>query len=301
MRCIFFNSLAFSVIQWLLAIWSLIPMPLQNPACTSWNSQFTYSWSLAWRDFVHYLANMWDEYNCSDYVLAYTYVFKCITLDVYLYVCLLNLTKNVYEGSLKWLMYFININICWTKPYLYSSNRYKYNSLLLSSLCIIYSGKFPYAFKENTNGTLEKSWHIEVILCKYTNKHIRLYMKWRALQVLWLCQFLFNLDLFSWDLSPFSVFGFLQLIFLGGGGSGNDSSSFSFFLFLFYFSSCSVPLLWLALNQLHFFVYLYQMMFYNDKDITYCSNQFLCSFVGIGLVSQWYSKRYFFNQKNGKV
>ena len=41
-----------------------------------------------------------------------------------------------------------------------------------------------------------------------------------------------------------------------------------------------------------FFVYLYQMMFYNDKDITYFSNQFfLFSFIGIGLVSEWYSKR----------
>ena len=45
----FWNSLAFSMIQWMLAIWSLVPLPLQHPACTPGNSQFMYCWSLAWR------------------------------------------------------------------------------------------------------------------------------------------------------------------------------------------------------------------------------------------------------------
>ena len=43
------NSLAFSVIQWMLAIWSLVPLPFLNPAYTTGNSQFRYCWSLAWR------------------------------------------------------------------------------------------------------------------------------------------------------------------------------------------------------------------------------------------------------------
>ena len=43
------NSIAFSVIQWMLTIWSLVPLPVLNPAWTSGNSQFTYYWSLAWR------------------------------------------------------------------------------------------------------------------------------------------------------------------------------------------------------------------------------------------------------------
>ena len=45
----FWNSLAFSMISWMLAIWSLIPLPFLNPACTSGSSQFMYCWSLAWR------------------------------------------------------------------------------------------------------------------------------------------------------------------------------------------------------------------------------------------------------------
>ena len=37
------------MIQWMLAIWSLIPLPFLNPAWTSGSSWFTYCWSLDWR------------------------------------------------------------------------------------------------------------------------------------------------------------------------------------------------------------------------------------------------------------
>ena len=43
------KSLAFSMIQRMLAIWSLVPLPFLNPAWTSESSQFMYYWSLAWR------------------------------------------------------------------------------------------------------------------------------------------------------------------------------------------------------------------------------------------------------------
>ena len=45
----FWNSLAFSMIQWMLAIWSLVPLPFLKPAWASGSSRFTYYWSLAWR------------------------------------------------------------------------------------------------------------------------------------------------------------------------------------------------------------------------------------------------------------
>ena len=44
-----FNSLAFSMIQWMLAIWSLGPLPFLKPAWTSGISQLMYCWSLGWR------------------------------------------------------------------------------------------------------------------------------------------------------------------------------------------------------------------------------------------------------------
>ena len=43
------NSLAFSMIQQMLAIWSLVPLPFLNPAWTSRSSHFIYYWSLVWR------------------------------------------------------------------------------------------------------------------------------------------------------------------------------------------------------------------------------------------------------------
>ena len=40
------NSLAFSTIHLILAIWSLVPLPFLNPVWTSEISRFTYCWSL---------------------------------------------------------------------------------------------------------------------------------------------------------------------------------------------------------------------------------------------------------------
>ena len=53
----FWNSLSFAMIQWMLAVWSLVPLPFLYPAWTSGSSQFTYCWSLAWRILSHYLVS----------------------------------------------------------------------------------------------------------------------------------------------------------------------------------------------------------------------------------------------------
>ena len=37
------------MIQQMLAIWSLVPLPLLNPVWTSGSSRFMYHWSLTWR------------------------------------------------------------------------------------------------------------------------------------------------------------------------------------------------------------------------------------------------------------
>ena len=42
----FWNSLAFSMIQRMLAIWSVVPLPFLKPAWTSGISWFMYCWSL---------------------------------------------------------------------------------------------------------------------------------------------------------------------------------------------------------------------------------------------------------------
>ena len=61
----FWNSLAFLMIQWVLAIWSLIPLPFLKPAWTSGSSRFTYCWSLGLENFEHYFSSVWGECNCA--------------------------------------------------------------------------------------------------------------------------------------------------------------------------------------------------------------------------------------------
>ena len=62
---VFLALSCFSVIQQMLTVWSLVPLPFLNPAWTSGSSRFTYCWSLAWRIFEHYFVSMWDECNCA--------------------------------------------------------------------------------------------------------------------------------------------------------------------------------------------------------------------------------------------
>ena len=56
----FWNSLAFSMIQWMLAIWSLVPLPFLNPA---WISEVLSSCTI--EHFEHYFTSVWDECNCE--------------------------------------------------------------------------------------------------------------------------------------------------------------------------------------------------------------------------------------------
>ena len=61
----FCNSLAFLMIQQMLAICSLVPLPFLNPAWTSGSSWFMYCCTLSWENFEHYFTSMWDECNCA--------------------------------------------------------------------------------------------------------------------------------------------------------------------------------------------------------------------------------------------
>ena len=74
----FWNSLAFLMIQQMLEIWSLVPLPFLNPSWISGSSWFTYCWSLAW-SFEHYFASMWDECNC---VVVWTFFGICLSLGL---------------------------------------------------------------------------------------------------------------------------------------------------------------------------------------------------------------------------
>ena len=48
---VFLDSLAFSMIQQVFAIWSLVPLPFLKPAWTTGSSRFMYCWRLSWKFF----------------------------------------------------------------------------------------------------------------------------------------------------------------------------------------------------------------------------------------------------------
>ena len=62
----FWNSLAFYIIQWLLAIWSLVPLAFVSPTWIFGSSRFMVHILLkpCLENFEHYFDSMWDECNC---------------------------------------------------------------------------------------------------------------------------------------------------------------------------------------------------------------------------------------------
>ena len=54
-----------SMIQRMLAIWSLVPLPFLKPAWTSGSSWFMCCWT--WLgEFKHYFTSMWDDGSCAE-------------------------------------------------------------------------------------------------------------------------------------------------------------------------------------------------------------------------------------------
>ena len=54
------KTITFSMIQWMLAIWSLVPLPFLNPI---WTVHILLKPDL--ENFENYFASMWDECNCA--------------------------------------------------------------------------------------------------------------------------------------------------------------------------------------------------------------------------------------------
>ena len=61
---IFWNSLAFSMIQRMLAIWSLVLLPFLKPVWTTGNFTVHILLKPGLENFEHYFTSAWDECNC---------------------------------------------------------------------------------------------------------------------------------------------------------------------------------------------------------------------------------------------
>ena len=62
---VFLESFAFSMLQRMLAIWSLVPLPFLKPAWTFWKLMIHVLLKPGLENFEHYLTRVWDECNCA--------------------------------------------------------------------------------------------------------------------------------------------------------------------------------------------------------------------------------------------
>ena len=60
----FWNSLAFSMIQQILTIWSLVPLPFSKTSLNIWKFSVHILLKPGLENFEHYFTSMWDECNC---------------------------------------------------------------------------------------------------------------------------------------------------------------------------------------------------------------------------------------------
>ena len=77
------------MIQQMLAIWSLVPLPFLKPAWTSVSSQFTYCWSLAWRIL---------SITLLAWIIAKTIYWRVMALGTLYCHCHLISTTTLYKG-----------------------------------------------------------------------------------------------------------------------------------------------------------------------------------------------------------
>ena len=63
----FWDSLAFSMIQQMLVIWSLVPLPFLKPGWTSGSSRLMYCWSLAC-SILSITLLVWITTNCGKFL-----------------------------------------------------------------------------------------------------------------------------------------------------------------------------------------------------------------------------------------
>ena len=136
----FWNSLAFSMIQRMLSIWSLVPLPFLKPAWTSRSSRFTYCWNLGLENFEHYSTSMWDECNCEV-----IWAFFCIAF-------LWNWNENWLFPVLWPLLSFPNLLAYWVQHFHSITLRYPFPASgtrwTLITLCYARSSFQPLSWVE---------------------------------------------------------------------------------------------------------------------------------------------------------
>ena len=97
----FWNSFAFPMIQRMLAIWSLVPLPFLNPTWTSGSSWFTYWWI---EDFNLMMYNL-------SFFLFYDSWFPCPLKEMFSYLKAVNSFFYVFFWKLTFLTFMFRFTI----------------------------------------------------------------------------------------------------------------------------------------------------------------------------------------------
>ena len=92
----FWNSLAFSMIQQMLEIWSLVPLPFLNPAWTSVKFSVHVLLKPGLENFEHYFTSVWDECQLCG---SLNILWHCLSLVLAKYVVHLNIWLDSITDS----------------------------------------------------------------------------------------------------------------------------------------------------------------------------------------------------------
>ena len=79
----FWNSLAFSMIQWMLAIWSLFPLPFLKPSLNIWKFTVHILLKPGLENSEHYFPSVWDECNCAVFLAFFGVSVELLGIDYF--------------------------------------------------------------------------------------------------------------------------------------------------------------------------------------------------------------------------
>ena len=118
----FWNTLAFSTIQWMLALWSLVPLPFSKASLNLWMLSVHVLSKPSLEDFEHYLASLWNECNCCSLWFFQTIRFrtgsalKSLSNWGFWEISCWGLRNQLLEICPEKVGLGENITRCWTSP-----------------------------------------------------------------------------------------------------------------------------------------------------------------------------------------
>ena len=133
----FWNSLAFSMIQQMLEIWSLVPFAFSKSRLNIWKSTIHGLLKPGLENFEHHFASVWDECNCK---IQFVYVIYR-ERHIHICVCIHTYIHTKFFWSLSQVF-----PLLWVFSFLFSSYTVMFCEVTYLRWCLFcrkYLWKFP--------------------------------------------------------------------------------------------------------------------------------------------------------------